>query len=245
MDTLFCSLELLKICVQDHKVIAVANQKRQFSPIGTDPATCHHFLHTMQGNIHQKWGKYAALSNAYLAWNIEERYEQAEPLLQQSLALSERHTGYESPATANRMSNLALLYSGQERYAKAEPLFKKAFAINKRCLGAWHPETARTMENLAFLYLKQGASGEPNRSCTGRCAFMPNIRAGKARIPPIRSMDGQRYGAYKSSYIHSLKIREKVLGWESPTLLKTRQIYSAMLQSMDEAQGQNFLVAFT
>ena len=43
-----------------------------------------------------------------------------------------------------------------------------------------------------------------------------------------------KYEAAAAFYLHSLKIREKILGWEGPLLLKTRQVYAAMLQKMEK-----------
>jgi hypothetical protein len=64
---------------------------------------------------------------------------------------------------------------------------------------------------------------------------------GEEHLDTAESLQGladlyREWGKYEeaaSLYRHSLQIREKVLGWESPMLLKTRQTYTAMLQRME------------
>jgi len=50
------------------------------------------------------------------------RYEEAEPLYRDALAMGQRLLGEAHPAVANSLNNLAGLYESQGRYEEAEPL---------------------------------------------------------------------------------------------------------------------------
>ncbi|NEO21534.1 CHAT domain-containing protein, partial [Moorena sp. SIO4A5] len=84
------------------------------------------------------------------------RYQEAEPLLQQTLELTKRLLGEEHPQVALSLNNLALLYLNQGRDQEAEPLFQQALELNKRLLGEEHPQVALSLNNLALVYLNQG-----------------------------------------------------------------------------------------
>src|SRR5689334_51780 len=88
------------------------------------------------------------------------RYEEAEPLLKEALAQSQREFGSEDPVIASLSSRLALLYDAQGRYAEAEPLYKRAIALDEKALGPEHPGLATDLSNLAGLYDAQGRYAE-------------------------------------------------------------------------------------
>lgn len=72
---------------------------------------------------------------------------------------------------------------------------------------------------------------------------MRPVLSGEEHLDTAESLQGladlyREWGKYEeaaSLYMHSLKIRKKVLGWESPLLPKTRQIYTTMIQRMENA----------
>jgi tetratricopeptide (TPR) repeat protein len=84
------------------------------------------------------------------------RYEEAEPLYLDALAMRKRLLGEAHPAVATSLNNLALLYASQGRYEEAEPLYLDALAMKKRLLGEAHPAVATSLNNLAGLYRSQG-----------------------------------------------------------------------------------------
>jgi len=84
------------------------------------------------------------------------QYGEAEPLLQKSRAITEKHLGPDHLETANCLINLANLYNKQGKYEQAEPLYQRAFTRLEKQLGSDHPTTAICLENLATLYFKQG-----------------------------------------------------------------------------------------
>jgi tetratricopeptide (TPR) repeat protein len=84
------------------------------------------------------------------------RYADAEPLLQQSLAIREKALGSDHPDVAQSQNNLAGLYHAQGRYTDAEPLIKRALAVREKTLGLDHPRVAQSMNNLAAFYYTLG-----------------------------------------------------------------------------------------
>jgi tetratricopeptide (TPR) repeat protein len=82
-------------------------------------------------------------------------YQEAEPLLLQSLAARERllrsdtGNGAEHPDTLGSVDNLAGLYASQGRYGEAEPLYQRALEGLRRRLGDAHPNTGIVAANHA------------------------------------------------------------------------------------------------
>ncbi|WP_375506187.1 tetratricopeptide repeat protein, partial [uncultured Nostoc sp.] len=79
------------------------------------------------------------------------RYNEAEPLYIQALALRHKLLGEEHPDVAQSLNNLAGLYNSQGRYSQAEPLYMQALDIFERRLGTNHPDTITVRNNLAHL----------------------------------------------------------------------------------------------
>jgi tetratricopeptide (TPR) repeat protein len=84
------------------------------------------------------------------------RYQQAVPLVQESLAIHKQALGERHPDYAATLNSLAVLYQYQGDYAKAEPLFRQAREITRQALGERHPHYAASLNNLAFLYRDMG-----------------------------------------------------------------------------------------
>ena len=60
------------------------------------------------------------------------RYQEAIPLAQRALAITEKARGPEHPDTARSLNNLAMLYQAISAYAQAAPLYEHALAIMRR-----------------------------------------------------------------------------------------------------------------
>ncbi|WP_287131357.1 tetratricopeptide repeat protein [Candidatus Cyanaurora vandensis] len=110
--------------------------------------------------VHQDGSFTQALANdmAWLGYLYESqgRYEQAEPLYEQALALSRKLLGEEHPAVASSINNLAALYDSQGRYEQAEPLYVQALALRRKLLGQEHPDVATSLNNLGAFYYERG-----------------------------------------------------------------------------------------
>jgi hypothetical protein len=88
------------------------------------------------------------------------RYEEAEKLESDSLAIERRVLGPEHPQTLTSMGNLVNTYAGEHRYAEAEKLEEETIAITRRLYGADNPTTALNVYNLACLKAEQGKRNE-------------------------------------------------------------------------------------
>ena len=58
------------------------------------------------------------------------KFNEAIPIAQESLELSEKALGPDHPDTAAALNNLAALYDSMGDYAKAEPLYQRALKIS-------------------------------------------------------------------------------------------------------------------
>lgn len=101
----------------------------------------------------------------------EERYDEAEPLLQGTLEMSKALLGNEHLDVAASLYNLASLYDNQFRFQEAEVLFKESLTIFRKVLGSNHPHTQRIEVRVTMICrlnqtiesLRQEPNTEPNR----------------------------------------------------------------------------------
>ncbi len=93
-----------------------------------------------------------ALNARIVSLKQEGKFQEAIPLAEQVLRLTEAKVGPDHPSVAMILNNLALLYSNQGRYAEAEPLFKRSLAIQEKAFGPDHPAVVLSLGNLATLY---------------------------------------------------------------------------------------------
>jgi tetratricopeptide (TPR) repeat protein len=84
------------------------------------------------------------------------KYDEAESLYHQALAVFERTYGPEHYEVAVTLNNLAALAQAQGNPGKAEHLYGRALRIKEKVLGPAHPDVATTLNNLAALYHAQG-----------------------------------------------------------------------------------------
>jgi len=97
------------------------------------------------------------------------RYDTAEELYRQALAIREKHLPAAPSALAESLNNLAMLFCAQDRYADAEPLLIRALEIRQTIN---EPLLIQSLDNLAVLYRNTGrpAQAAPleNKSATLR-----------------------------------------------------------------------------
>ncbi|MEU9478570.1 tetratricopeptide repeat protein, partial [Streptomyces sp. NPDC048191] len=86
--------------------------------------------------------------------------QEALPLVERALRITESALGPEHPSTAVRLGNLARTYSDLGRPAEALPLEERALQIAERVLGPEHPDTAIRLGNLATTYSDLGRHAE-------------------------------------------------------------------------------------
>ena len=81
----------------------------------------------------------------------EDRYDDAETLLQGVLAMRKTLLGNDHLDVAASLYNLATLYDNQFQFGEAETLFKESLAIFQEKLGVEHPHTQRVEAKVAMI----------------------------------------------------------------------------------------------
>ena len=74
-----------------------------------------------------------------MIYKLQNKYDDAEPLYQRSLAIDEKQLGNHHPAVAGDLNNLASLYQSQGKYDEAEILYLRSLTIREKVLGNEHP----------------------------------------------------------------------------------------------------------
>jgi tetratricopeptide (TPR) repeat protein len=93
-----------------------------------------------------------SLNNLAQALRFERRFEEAEPLYQETIAL----LGRDAAAAGHVVANLAGAYHDQERESRAVELYTRALALLEASLGAGHPETELVRTRFAEVRRAQG-----------------------------------------------------------------------------------------
>jgi tetratricopeptide (TPR) repeat protein len=81
------------------------------------------------------------LNNLAALYQVQERYDDAEPLFLRALEIKEQALGKDHPDVAASLNNLAVLHYYQHRLNEALPLATRAVSIAEARLGADHPNT--------------------------------------------------------------------------------------------------------
>ena len=151
------------------------------------------------------------------------RYEEAEPLYLEALAMRKQLLGEAHPDVATSLNNLAGLYESQGRYEEAEPLFLEALAMYQQLLGEAHPAVATSLNNLAVLYGFQGRYEEAEPLFLEALAMQKQL-LGKAHPDVASSLNNlamlyKSQGRYEDAepfYLKALAIRQQLLGKAHP-----------------------------
>jgi tetratricopeptide (TPR) repeat protein len=171
----------------------------------------------------------------------EGRYQEAIPLAEKLVAITQRMLGPDQPDTAISLNNLAALYYQMGAYQKAEPLYRQALQIWKKALGPQHPETAIGLNNLAELYRKMGAyqKAEPlyQQALQIRQKALgpqhPETAIGLNNLAELY----RKMGAYQKAeplFEQALQIRQKALGPEHPKTAESLSNLAALYSDMGD-----------
>ena len=87
------------------------------------------------------------MNNLAELYRKQGKYEAAEPLYVDALAMWKKLFGEVHPSVASSMNNLAGLYYSQGKYEAAELLYVDAINIFETVLGNEHPSTITVREN--------------------------------------------------------------------------------------------------
>ena len=123
-----------------------------------------------------------SIYNLAVLYKNQGKYELAEPLYQQALAIDEKVYGQDHPEVATDLNSLANLYTNQGKYEQAEPLYQRALAIREQVFGSDHPATIRVRENYADLLEKM----EQKTKAVSAKPKAPRTPMGSSRISSRR-----------------------------------------------------------
>ncbi len=101
-----------------------------------------------------------SLNNLALVYHAQDRYDEAEPVYQRAITITERALGPDHPNLAASLGNLAELYRTQKKYVEAEPLYREALAIWVQAMGAYDMQVAFWLEDCAFVLRKLNRNQE-------------------------------------------------------------------------------------
>jgi len=151
------------------------------------------------------------------------RAPEAHPLLQQALAIRERHLGLDHPDTASTLDRLARCFRIEGKYTESESFYRRALSIREQRLGAHHPETAASLNNLALLYKIEGKYEQAGlfyrRALTIREQQLgPEHPATAQSLNDLASLywNQGKYTQAERLFQRALCIREHALGPEHP-----------------------------
>jgi CHAT domain-containing protein/Tfp pilus assembly protein PilF len=88
------------------------------------------------------------------------KYDEALPLAERALELSEKELGPDDVYVAYLLDEVGWLYSNKSNYARAEQLFQRALTIDKQTLGLEHPQTAAALLGLGDVYSRTNEYGK-------------------------------------------------------------------------------------
>src|SRR5579859_3093429 len=155
--------------------------------------------------------------------SVRGHYSEAEPFLQQALALREQQLGLEHLDTATSLYHLAFLYRLTGKYTEAEPVFLRALSIREQQLGPEHPDTATCLHDLALLYQEQGKYTEAEPLYQRALAIQEQQLGPEHPDTAIILNDlarlYEKWGRYpqaEAMILRSLSIHERRLGPEHP-----------------------------
>jgi tetratricopeptide (TPR) repeat protein len=151
------------------------------------------------------------------------RYNEAETLLGQTLAASEKQLGVEHPDTLEIMYTLALVYTAQGHYDEAEIQYRHVLALREKQLGSEHPDTLNTMYGLAGVYRILGRHSEAEAHYKLVLALREkqlglehpatlHIMHGLALVYTVQG----RHSEAETQFKHVLALTEKQRGLEHP-----------------------------
>jgi tetratricopeptide (TPR) repeat protein len=156
------------------------------------------------------------------------RYNDAETLCEQVLAVRKEGLGLEHPNTLTTMRYLASVYSYQGRYSDAEALCQRVLAVREKMAETGHSETLAIMHLLADVYGSKGRYSDAETLYKQVLAAQEKI-FGKEDPSTFNTMHQMaiiyrsqgRYSDAEALHKRVLAAREKILGEEHPSTLST------------------------
>lgn len=192
------------------------------------PATLAHTL-TRQGSM------YAAMNS----------FAKAETALTRARKLEEPPAKIPSLLAAETAGELGRLYLNQSQYERAEPLLKRSLTTKEKVLGPAHKELRPELQSLARMYMGRRNLPVAEGYLKRDIAIAEKGAIAKSRPSMSLTWDmeylawvyGQqgKYALAEPLLRRAVEDREKVLGAESPVLVRTLKQYAAVLRHTGKA----------
>ena len=152
-----------------------------------------------------------------IIYDYQSDYSHAQPLYEQSLALSEAVFGPESREVTLVLNNLANLYMDKADYVSAARLGERSLAIRQKIYGPEHPLLIVALNNLASVYEWQGNMERAEQLFKQAVALAEKVIPESEGLAEVLTNLGTFYRKQdrKQSRLlleRGLKLREKLLG---------------------------------
>ncbi|HJY80179.1 MAG TPA: tetratricopeptide repeat protein [Candidatus Binatia bacterium] len=184
-----------------------------------------------------------ALNNLALAYQSLARYNEAEALYRQAIAI-ERALGEDNPGVAAIYNNLALTYQSLARYSEAEVFYRQAIAIDEKVLGKDNPGVAAIYNNLAALLQDQRKYSEAEPLYRKAIEIDEKVLGKDHPTVAIRYnnlasllQDEGKYDQAAKLYWQATKILQTKLGSGDPNTVVARVNYDRLQQLKQEQSG--------
>ena len=188
--------------------------------------------------------KLVAMTSNNLAALLHEtaRFDEAEPLMRQTLETAEAAYGKQHPAVAIYLSNLATLLRDTARFDEAEPLMRRALEIDEAAYGERHPNMAVGLSNLATLLCNADQLDEAE-SLMRRALEVAEATFGKQHPSTATCLsnlagllhDTARFDEAEPLMRRALEIVEAALGMQHPSVAVRLSNLATLLQDTDRA----------
>ncbi len=179
------------------------------------------------------------LSNLAVAYQSQNRLEDAFELAATTLDPMREEYGPDHPDVAVTLHNLGVISSQLERFEEAERYLDEALALNGRLLGENHPMVLNTLSNLATLYEQTGRveqaerlhwrTVEKRREALGRDHF--DVARALGKLALLYESQGRWQEAYDAQ--HELnRISAIALGPDHPRRIRTLALEGTFLRRL-------------
>ncbi len=176
------------------------------------------------------------------------RFDRAEPLLREAVALLERSFGGGDPRLAEPVSRLgdAALYLG--RPADAEPLYERALALREHSLAADDPEVGIALTDLCVVRIELDRLDEASQVCPRAAAVLE--RAGPERrrdlaaaLDPLAQLHLLRGAPEEAARVRhrAVELTEAVFGRDHPATGLRLNNYGMLLLRSDARAAEEVL----
>ncbi|MEM9454812.1 MAG: serine/threonine-protein kinase [Myxococcota bacterium] len=163
------------------------------------------------------------LKNLGLVYRSMGKYDEAESLLEEALAIQQEALGSEHPHVAETLSDLGTAYILTGQHEEARATLERALAIREQALGSKHPGVADSLNKLGVIYRNLGEYGEAE--AMHRRALVIQEQALGSKHPSVADSLNNLGNAHinrgdhaeaKAMHERALAIRKEALGPKHP-----------------------------